>query len=119
MTRVMGGLTIAVREGACGPVLVLSGEADMTTAPELSAALTAKVGEGARHLAVDLSGLRFADSATFAVLISAGHAMRAHGGTLVLSRPQPSVARTLNLLGVDQVIPVHGGTGAETGPDGH
>lgn len=91
----------------------------MTTAAELSAALTAQVGAGARHLAVDLSGLRFADSATIGVLISAGRAMRAHGGTLILSRPQPSVARTLNLLGVDRVIPVRGGTGAEAGSDGH
>jgi anti-anti-sigma factor len=114
----VGPLTITVAAGNCGPVLVLSGEADMTTTPELAAALAAQVDAGARHLTLDLSGLRFADSATVGVLISAERVLRTRGGTLVLVRPQPAVARTLNLLGVDQVIPVRGGTGTGTGPDG-
>ena len=114
----MGPLSITVAAGDCGPVLVLSGEADMTTVPELSAALTAQIDAGVRRLTVDLSGLRFADSATVGALIAASRSLRAAGGTLVLSRPQSVVARTLNLLGVDRVIPVRGGTGAGTGPDG-
>lgn len=117
LTGAVGPLTIAVAEGGCGTVLALSGEADMTTAAELAAALTAQVDAGVRQLNLDLSGLRFADSATIGVLISAGRALREHGGTLTISRPQPAVARTLSLLGVDRVIPVRGGTGAGNRPD--
>ena len=112
----MGQLTITLAAGDCGPVLALSGEADMTTVPELAAAFAAQVDAGVRHLTVDLSGLRFADSASIRVFVKASRALRAHGGILALSRPQQSVARTLRLLGVDQVIPVRGGASAGTGP---
>src|SRR5512146_3350051 len=104
----MSLLGIVVAAGDGGPVVALSGEADVTTVPELTAALTAQIATGVRHLTVDLSGLSFADSASVSVFISANHVLRATGGTLVLCRPQPPVARMLSLLGVSQVIPVHG-----------
>lgn len=97
-------------------MVALSGEADVTTVPELTAALAAQA-EGVRHLTVDLSGLRFADSASIAVLISASRALKARGGTLDLDHPQPALARVLTILGVDQVIPVHG-EAAEANRDG-
>jgi anti-sigma B factor antagonist len=103
----VGLLEIAVVAGDCGPVVTLSGEADVTTVPELTAALSAQVAKGVQHLTVDLSGLRFADSASVSVLISASRVLRTTGGTLALSRPQPTVARMLTMLGVDQVIPIH------------
>jgi anti-sigma B factor antagonist len=104
----MSLLEIVVAAGDGGPVVALSGEADVTTVPELTSALTAQIADGVRHLTVDLSGLTFADSASVSVFISASHVLRASGGTLVLCRPQPPVARMLSMLGVDQVIPVHG-----------
>lgn len=104
----MSLLEIVVAAGDGGPVVALSGEADVTTVPELTSALTAQIADGVRHLTVDLSGLTFADSASVSVFISASHILRAGGGTLVLCRPQPPVARMLSVLGVDQVIPVHG-----------
>ena len=106
----MSLLEIVVAAGDGGPVVALSGEADVTTVPELTATLSAQIADGARHLTVDLSGLTFADSASVSVFISASHVLRAAGGTLVLCRPQPPVSRMLSLLGVDQVIPVHGET---------
>jgi anti-sigma B factor antagonist len=112
----MSLLTIVVAAGDGGPLVALLGEADVTTVPELTAALTAQVAAGVRHLTVDLSGLRFADSASVSVFISASHVLRASGGTLVLCRPQPPVARMLSLLGVDQVIPVHGEAPLVRGP---
>jgi anti-anti-sigma factor len=118
LTSAVGPLRITVTAGDSGSVLALSGEADMTCVAELSAAFAAQVDAAAGHLTVDLAGLRFADSAAIRVLVKASRALRARGGTLTLSRPQPSVARTLSLLGVDRVIPVHGGAGAGTGLDG-
>ncbi len=93
----------------CGPVLALSGEADITCVPELSAAFAAQIEAGVLHLTVDLSGLCFADSAAIRVLVKTSRTLCDRGGTLALSRPQPSVARMLSLLGVDRVVPVRGG----------
>jgi anti-anti-sigma factor len=100
-------------------VVALSGEADLTTVPELAAALAAQVDAGAVRLTVDLSDLMFLDSASVAALITASRALAARGGTLELARPGQAVARTLDLLGLDQVIPIRrrAVTGTESGPD--
>lgn len=92
-------------------MVVLAGEADLTSVAELSQALTAQISGGARHLTVDLSRLRFADSAAIRALVLAGRAFKDPAGTLELVRPQPAVARALGLLGVDQMFTVRGETG--------
>jgi anti-anti-sigma factor len=105
----VGLLEISVAAGDSGPVLTLSGEADLTTVAELSQALTAQLASGARHLTVDLSGLRFADSAVIRELVLAGRKLKDRDGGLALANPQPAVARALSLLGVDQAIEVRDG----------
>jgi anti-anti-sigma factor len=109
-------LDITVEAGESGPVVRLSGEADLSDAGRLRDTLNAQVAGGVRHLTVDLSGLRFADSAAIGTLVEAHLALKRRGGTLELVELQPEVARTLNLLGVDQVIPVRPQAGP--GPSG-
>jgi anti-anti-sigma factor len=106
-----GRLNVCVAAGESGPVVVLSGEADLTTAAQLSQALTAQISGGARHLTVDLSRLRFADAAAIRALVLASRTLNDRAGTLELVRPQPTVVRALGLLGMDQVFPVRGETG--------
>jgi stage II sporulation protein AA (anti-sigma F factor antagonist) len=112
----VGRLEIAIAAGERGPVIVLSGETDLTTVPDLSAALTAQLANGARHLTVDAAALMFADSASIRALVLAARALKQRGGGLVLVWPQPAVARVLSLLGVDQMITVSLGAGTETEP---
>lgn len=99
-------LGISAEAGESGSVVRLSGEADLSDVGQLGDALSALISSGARHLTVDLSGLRFADSAAIGTLVEAHLALKRQGGTLELAELQPEVARTLSLLGVDQVIPV-------------
>lgn len=54
----------------------MSGAADVTTAAELSKALAARVSAVAPHLAVDLDGLRFADSVTIQALVRASRVLK-------------------------------------------
>jgi anti-sigma B factor antagonist len=102
----VGLLEISVAAGQTGSVLMLSGEADLTTVAELTDALSAQLATGARHLTVDLSRLRFADSAVIRALVLADRTLKNRGGGLALAYPQPGVARALSLLGVDQAIEV-------------
>jgi anti-sigma B factor antagonist len=97
-------LRIAVTAGETGPVVALSGDADLSTVTELSEALTAQVAAGPRRLIVDISGLAFADSASIRVIVLAGRALRDQGGAMELANPQSAVARLLSLMGVDQMI---------------
>jgi anti-sigma B factor antagonist len=113
----VGLLEISVAVGETGSVLMLSGEADLTTAAELTDALTAQLATGARHLTVDLSRLRFADSAVIRALVLADRMLKNRGGGLALADPQPGVARALSLLGVDQAIEVRDGMSAGADPE--
>jgi anti-sigma B factor antagonist len=113
----VGLLEISAAAGHTGSVLMLSGEADLTTVAELTDALSAQLAAGARHLTVDLSRLRFADSAVIRALVLADRTLRNRGGGLALAYPQPGVARALSLLGVDQAIEVRDGMSAGADPE--
>lgn len=96
-----------------GPVVTLSGEADLTNVTQLDDALDAQIASGARHLTIDLSELRFADSACIAALVRASRRLKDQDGCLELTNPQPTVARALSLLGLDQALAVHVAPGHE------
>jgi anti-sigma B factor antagonist len=105
-----------VEAGKSGPVVMLAGEADMTSAERLDALIARQLAAGASRLTIDLSGLRFADSASIRVLALAARTLTERGGGLVMLDPQPSVARVLALLGVDQFVTIRGKT-VKPGPD--
>lgn len=104
-------LDIRATATEAGLVLTLSGEADVTTVTQLQDALDGQLATGTVILLLDVSGLRFADSATIGVLISAARRLQAQGGQLGLLSPQPALARMLAMLGADQILPIrhHGG----------
>jgi anti-sigma B factor antagonist len=101
-----GALTASVAAGESGPVIVLAGEADLNSAAQLATLISAQVARGTRQLTVDLSGLRFADSATVRTLALAARTLRQRGGTMVLLRPQQAVVRILALTGADQMFTI-------------
>ena len=106
-------LEIAVAVGELGPVMVLTGETDLTTTPELCRELTAQLATGARHMTVDVSALTFADSTSIQALMLAGLTLQRRGGALALLNPQPTVARLLYLMDADQTLKIRRGAGAE------
>ena len=105
-----GSLTASVAAGESGPVIVLAGEADLNSAGQLAALISAQVALGTRQLTVDLSGLRFADSATVRTLALAARTLRQRGGDMVLLSPQQPVARILTLTGADQMFTIRAET---------
>jgi anti-anti-sigma factor len=113
---VQGTLEASVAAGESGPVIVLTGEADLTCAEQLSELLTGQLADGTRHLTIDVSGLRFADSASIQVLVLAARTLRKRGGNLVLLHPQRPVAKVLALLGVEQMVTIRSDTEATPGP---
>lgn len=110
-------LRVSLTNGQYGPVLALSGEADLTTLEQLNSALDAQIRTGAHFLTVDLSGLGYADSSSITALVRAARTLRDQGGELQLLHPQPTVARILSLTGVDQAVPVRDESVPSTGCD--
>ena len=101
-----GLLETSVAAGDCGPVVVLSGEADFTCLTELSAVISGQLTTGTRWLTVDVSELSFADTASIRTLVLAAKALRERSGSLVLLHPQRPVARVLALLGADHMFTI-------------
>jgi anti-sigma B factor antagonist len=102
----MAALMTSASAGADGPIVVLSGEADATPAGLLREMLTTQLSTGARRVTVDASGLSFLDSACLRILVLAARALRGRHGALVLARPQPLVARLLEITGADRLLEV-------------
>jgi anti-anti-sigma factor len=102
----VAALRTSASAGADGPVVALSGEADATMAAELRETLATQLDTGTRLVTVDASGLSFLDSASLRVLILAARALRGRHGRLVFARPQPLVARLLEITGADRLLDV-------------
>lgn len=104
-------LRVSVTRGDSYTVVALTGESDVYTYDQLRGALEAEATRGIALLIVDLSGLEFMDSTGVQVLLDIRVMMNDRGGKLALAQPQNTVARVLNLVGADQLIPVYGSVG--------
>ena len=87
-------------------VVVLCGEVDLYTAPELKQELHRLVGEGATRLVVDMSETTFVDSTTLGVLLSVLKRVRPEGGSVVLVCPDRNVRRIFEITLLDRVFPI-------------
>ena len=95
-------LEITTTTEASGARVSVSGEVDVSCAPELRAALDARIAElsAGEELVCDLAEVPYIDSTGIGVLVGAAHRCAEAGGSLVVARPQRNVARVLGLLGV-------------------
>jgi anti-sigma B factor antagonist len=101
-------ISVTVREFGAGTCVVVyvAGEADLTTTA-LSDVLTAEAAKKPDLLLVDLSALQFIDSTALRMIITAHLHVQRDGGTLALVHPAPVIARVVQLMGVDQLMPVY------------
>ena len=87
-------------------VIALSGEVDLYTAPEFKQQLIEAVGEGAKHVVVDLSDTTFIDSTTLGVLVGGVRRLREKGGDLSLVCSDRNIAKIFEITGLDKVFPI-------------
>ncbi|WP_435587389.1 STAS domain-containing protein [Micromonospora aurantiaca (nom. illeg.)] len=80
------------------------GEIDIATVTAFRAALWAAPARPV--LRVDLSGVRLLSAAGVRALVATHLRVRSRGGELVLTDPDPVVARVLRVTGLHRVLPV-------------
>jgi anti-sigma B factor antagonist len=85
-------------------VLVVRGEVDLSSAPQLRQRLLGLATGGPRTVVVDLTGVSFIDSTGLGVLVSALKRLRAEGGDLRLAVDRPQIAKVLEITGLDTVF---------------
>ncbi|GAA4579683.1 STAS domain-containing protein [Micromonospora coerulea] len=84
--------------------LRLAGELDMSTAPELTAAIDRLARAGERHLLIDLTELTFCDSTGIAAIVRGDNRAAAEGGWLRVTGASGRVARVLQVTGLADVL---------------
>jgi anti-sigma B factor antagonist len=93
--------TTSFGDGVAGVVVL--GEADIYTAPELKEALAAAIETGATSVLVDLSGATFIDSTTLGVLMGAVRRLRP-GGEVAIACADPNICRIFEITLLDRVF---------------
>jgi anti-sigma B factor antagonist len=90
------------------PVVVVTGEIDMATAPMLANELATAIGEGAGPVVLDLVDVTFFDSSGLRAAIVAHRDLGEEGRRLaVVCDPEGHVRRTFALAGLADVLDLH------------
>jgi anti-anti-sigma factor len=88
-------------------VVRVAGEADATTGA-LRETLAAEAARRPGLLLVEMSGLTFIDSSALSVVLKLHRELDGSGCAFALVSPSTAVARVLQLVGADRVIPIYG-----------
>ncbi|HEX2773802.1 MAG TPA: STAS domain-containing protein [Micromonosporaceae bacterium] len=97
-------LSITVQQSLPVGRVVVAGELDTETAPQLITCIESEVELGRSRLAVDLQALTFCDSRGLVALLQASDRCRRAGGSLAVVGATGSVARVFAITGVDEVL---------------
>ena len=104
MTFDPSGFSITACERNCRAVLVLRGELDLATAPQLEQAVAERLDAGT-DVVVDLRELAFMDSTGLRVLVTA-HARKAADQRFEIVRPpaDSAIAKILSIAGLEREL---------------
>ena len=96
------------RIGGDGRIVAVRGEIDVYTAPELRDALKQALDAGCVRVVIDLGGTTFVDSSGLGVLVGAYRRLRDRGGALAIVNDDRDIARTFEITGLDELLPIAG-----------
>jgi anti-sigma B factor antagonist len=88
-------------------VVALTGEIDLYTAPEFKQQLLDVIGQGAKHVVVDLTDTTFIDSTTLGVLVGGVKRLRPNGGQLSIVCSDRNITKIFEITGLNRVFPIH------------
>jgi anti-anti-sigma factor len=103
----MEGLTVSTRAAGRCLIVTLQGELDVTNAAEAEQAVHEASADSDAHLIFDLTKLMFMDSTGIRVLVRTRRRAGEHGATVALAGLTPSVARIVDVTGLNRTFAVH------------
>lgn len=100
-------ITVAQTSAGNVPVVAVTGEVDVYSAPALKDKITELLESGQHTLIVDLSGVGFLDSTGLGALVEARAATTEVGGALPLVCSQERILKLFTITGLDGVFAIH------------
>ncbi|MET7418171.1 STAS domain-containing protein [Dactylosporangium sp. NPDC005555] len=82
------------------------GDLDLDTAPKLLTEVVGQLDSGATELVIDLTALAFIDSSGLGTLVGCWRRAQQKGATLIVANPNDDVSMTLEITGLDQILPI-------------
>lgn len=89
------------------PVIKLTGEVDVYTAPQLKQQMIGMLEAGANQILIDLTEVEYFDSTALGVLIGGLKRMRERDGNLSLICPNPRIRRVFEITGLDKIFDIY------------
>jgi anti-sigma B factor antagonist len=93
-------LRVEIQESAHAWSVVVRGEVDISSAPQLEAVLEDVIAKGALLVALELEHVDFLDSSGLRVILAAANKLRDRDGSLVIGGASPAVLSVLEITGV-------------------
>ena len=88
-------------------VVTMPDEIDLTNSGDLDELLAGVVAQSPQTVTVDLTATTFCDSAGINVLARAHQLAADNGGELRIAHGHSPIARIIQLIGLDQIVPVY------------
>jgi anti-sigma B factor antagonist len=98
------GFRVAILRSGATARLVLAGELDLLTAPELQSAIDQVLSERARHVVLDLRELDFLDSTAITIIYRLDQLARQDGFNLAVVRGKANLQRVFAITGLDNQL---------------
>jgi anti-anti-sigma factor len=89
-------------------VVLIDGELDVSTAPQLRETLASVVSHRHGAVILDLSGVGFIDSSALGVILNASKQIKAQNGELAVASPTARITRIFEITGLSLSFPVCG-----------
>lgn len=97
---------IEQQAGSSPPVIAVSGEIDVATAPQLRECLHGVIAQGEVTIVLDLLGVTFLDSTALGVLVGALKRCRELGGELHVVVADPRIVKIFEITGLTSVFTI-------------
>ena len=88
------------------PVILVEGEIDVATAPQLRECLHSVIAQGNATIVLDLLGVSFLDSTALGVMVGALKRCRELGGELHVVVTETRIKKIFEITGLDRVFPI-------------
>ncbi|MGI5241837.1 STAS domain-containing protein [Dactylosporangium sp. CA-139066] len=100
-------LSLTIRPGRGCVVVQAGGVLDLATTPDVRERLQQAVDEGARHVVLDLAGVRLIDSTALGMIVWLHKQLVQDGGGVCIAGARPMVRTVFELTSVDRLVGIY------------